>query len=349
MAKILIYLTTLVVLLSSLASAHAQTKGRASRPRAVAPSDQTCRLNGTYRVDVVNSDRLYSVVKSATSTVPFGEQQQFFMDLSTRLTPPDMLSIECRGQYVSVGSSRANKLTYLADGRNRRERRPGGGVVNSKVTLGGSSLTFVSVGSVEDNVNVAFESTDGGRRLVVTRRIYAKQLPEPVVIQTFYDRISTSVDWKIYDGDLIAGASTADRAPSPVGDGTVLERSRLDALREDFASWLDATNRRDIEGQMRFYMPQLRAYYLTRQTPQRAVRLEKERVFRNVRSVDIRAGEPEIIFQDQARTAVMRFLKDYRITENSRTRRGAVIQELRWQYTSNGWRIFSERDVRVIR
>ena len=350
MGKTINYLTAITILLSCIALGNAQTNRRgAARPRAIAPSNQTCLLNGTYRVDVVNSDRLYSVVKNATSTVPFGEQQQFFMDLSTRLTPPDMLSIECRGQYVSVGSSRANRVTYLADGRSRRERKSGGGVVNSKVTLSGRSLTFVSVGNIEDNVNVAFQSTDAGRRLVVTRRIYAKQLPEPVVIQTFYDRISAAVDWKIYDGDLIAEATAPDRAPRPVSNKNVIEQTQLEALRADFASWLDATNRKDIDGQMRFYMPRLQAYYLTRQTPQRAVRLEKERVFRDVRSVDIRAGEPEIIFQDQARTAVMRFVKEYLITESSRTRRGAVIQELRWQYTSNGWRIFSERDVRVIR
>jgi hypothetical protein len=120
-------------------------------------------------------------------------------------------------------------------------------------------------------------------------------------------------------------------------------------LRDEFASWLEATNRRDIDGQMRFYMPQLRAYYLARNTPQRAVRLEKERVFAAARSVDIRAGEPEIVFQDAGRIAIMRFVKEYTIGQRSATRRGAVIQELRWQRTPQGWRIFSERDVRVIR
>src|SRR5688572_28790624 len=93
-------------------SVEAQTNSsRTTRGRS------TCVLNGTYRVDVTNSDRLYSVVKSAQSSVPFGEQQQFFLDLSTRLTPPDILAFQCAGRQVSVGSSRASKITYLADGR----------------------------------------------------------------------------------------------------------------------------------------------------------------------------------------------------------------------------------------
>jgi hypothetical protein len=112
---------------------------------------------------------------------------------------------------------------------------------------------------------------------------------------------------------------------------------------------MDATNRRDIAGQMQFYMPQLKAYYLARNASRQLVRNEKERVFGAARSVDIRAGEPEIVFQNGGRTAVMRFVKEYRVAERARTKQGAVIQELRWQTTENGWRIFSERDIRVLR
>jgi hypothetical protein len=351
MGKIRSYLTVTAFILVILGWALAQGRQRVTTPHTkLAPvSASQCVLNGTYRVDVVESDRLYTIVKNARSTVPFTDQQQFFMDLSTRLTPPDMLAIECKGAYVSVGSSRAGKITYLADGKNRTERLPNGGVVNSKVTLDRDSLTFVSVGKMEDNVNVAFESIDAGKRLGVTRRIYAKQLLEPIVIQTFYDRISTDVQWDIYGRDLIAGqTASSDQSVSPRG-----KRSQsvgvIDSLRADFAEWLDATNRRDIAGQMRFYMPELSAYYLSRNTPMTTVRQEKERVFGVAKSVDIRAGEPEIVFQNDGRSAVMRFRKEYRVAERSRIRQGVVIQELRWQRTNNGWRIFSERDIRVIR
>jgi hypothetical protein len=44
----------------------------------------------------------------------------------------------------------------------------------------------------------------------------------------------------------------------------------------------------------------------------------------------------------------MRFRKKYRVEDKSRIRRGEVVQELRWQRTTGGWRIFSERDIKVI-
>ena len=130
MAKTRIHHVLIIAGLLVVSSVSAQNAGGG---RARSSSSSQCQLNGTYRIDVAASDKLYTVVKNAKSTVPFAEQQRFFMDLSTRLTPPDMLGIECKGDRVTVGSSRANKITYLADGRTRRERVSDGSIVNSKV------------------------------------------------------------------------------------------------------------------------------------------------------------------------------------------------------------------------
>src|SRR4051794_7239486 len=91
----------LLVAFLVLGFVNATAQGKpASRTRA--GDGGRCPLSGAYRIDLGASDKLYSVVKGATSSVPFGEQQRFFMDLSIRLTPPDLLAIECRGQEVSV-------------------------------------------------------------------------------------------------------------------------------------------------------------------------------------------------------------------------------------------------------
>ena len=343
----------------SLALAAGFVAAQASRQR-VAPAGPTvsvrpCLLTGSYRIDVVDSDKLYSVVKDATSAVPFSQQQRFFMDLSTRLTPPDMLAIECNGDRVSVGSSRAPRITYVADGRTKREKTPSGTFVNSRVELHADSLTFVSSGKADDNVNVVFRLIDGGRRLRVTRQILAEQLTEPIVIQSIYDKIAEKVEWDIYDGRMVAkrvpaGSYRPAANPSmPRSAGNTAAANHVAALQNALSGWLDATNRRDIDGQMDFYLPKLKAFYLTRNTDKSAVRAEKNRVFAGVRSVDIRAREPEIIFQDGGLVAVMRFVKEYRVAKRSGSRSGAVIQELRWQRTGDGWKIFSERDVRVLR
>ena len=314
-----------------------------------------CLLAGSYRINVADSDKLYSVVKDATSTVPFGDQQRFFLDLSTRLTPPDMLAIECSGNRVSVGSSRAPKITYLADGRVRQERSLRGNVVNSKVAMNRDSITFTSNGPGEDNVNVAFQSVDGGSRMHVTRRIYADQLSEPIVIRTVYDKIADQVDWTSFDNSIVARTSRDKQDTTPITPANSIvgrgsrENDFAVRLRQHLKTWIDATNRRDIPAQMQFYMPEMKAYYLTRNVPQSLVRAEKNRIFSGLRVVDIHAGEPEIIFQDNDRTAVMRFIKEYKLSGRAGTKSGVVVQELRWQRSGNEWRIFSERDIRVIR
>lgn len=343
-----------LLLLIPAAGANAQgVRDRRVSPRAAA-ADASCPLSGAYRINIAESDKLYSVVRGATSNIPFGDQQRFFMDLSLRLTPPDLLAIECRGREVSVASSRAPKATYLADGKTRQERTPAGNIVYSRVALDRDSLTFTSTGKAEDNIRIAFRSLDNGRRMRVTRSIFAEQLTQPIIIQSVYDRMADTVDWGTYREPQIARQPADDvRAPTAAnvsrGGQGVSGSDQAVVLRRLLDDWIAATNERDIERQIGFYMPELKAFYLTRNTTREAVRQEKRRVIQAARSVDISAEDPEIVFQDGGRTAVMRFRKRYRITEKTRTRGGEVIQELRWEKTARGWRIFSERDVRVIR
>ncbi|MFN2515738.1 MAG: nuclear transport factor 2 family protein [Pyrinomonadaceae bacterium] len=307
-------------------------------------------LTGVYRIDIPASDKLYSVVAGASSNLPFGEQQRFFIDLAVRLTPPDLLALEKRGGRVSIGSSRAPRVTLVADGITRTGRANDGHLIRSRLAFDNSKLVFTSSGRTEDNFSVVFTSIDNGKRLRVTRRISAEQLNEPVVIETIYNKISNVARWDLYGEAQVASkqaAASPVASPEPSAPGN--ERSQAGVLRTALAEWLDATNKRDIEKQMSFYMPELKAFYLTRNTPRAFVRNEKARVFATAGLIDIRAEEPEIIFQGDGRTAIMRYRKKYRVENGAQSRRGEVIQELRWQLTDRGWRIFSERDIRVLR
>ncbi|HEV3469578.1 MAG TPA: hypothetical protein VG148_09680, partial [Pyrinomonadaceae bacterium] len=157
----------------------------------------------------------------ASADLPFGEQQRFFIDLAVRLTPPDLIAIERRGRRVTVGSSRASRVTLVADGVSRAERTGGGRAVYTRTALEGEKLVFASRGRAEDNFTVIFAPADGGRRLRVTRRIPAENLSEPVVIQTVYDKISGQPRWDIYGETLLA--------KSDDGDGDDADREAPDA------------------------------------------------------------------------------------------------------------------------
>lgn len=323
------------------------------------PSSNGCSavagLSGMYQIDVDDSDKLYSVIESATSKVPYGEQQQFFMDLAVRLTPPDLLAIECRGNQIFLGSSRAPRIAFKADGLTRSTRASNGQNIQTRIRFEQNSLIFTSTGGEgEDKLNFSFTPIDGGARLRVTRQITAEELIEPVVIQTVYIKIDTVARWDIYGNRQVAQkvdkADTENPPPiSPARQRTArAENTQAVGINRLLEQWIEATNRFDIEKQMSFYMPELKAFYLARNVSNNSVRLEKKRVFTGAKLIDIRADQPEIIFQDNEQIAVMRFRKKYRLENRSKIRRGEVIQELRWQKTNNGWKIFSERDIRVL-
>lgn len=118
-----------------------------------------------------------------------------------------------------------------------------------------------------------------------------------------------------------------------------------DELRELLNVWIDMTNERDVEEQMRFYAPHLARFYLDRNVSRSAVSAEKARIFGDATRVEMKAGDPRITFSPDGNSARMVFRKQYLIRNQRETRRGAVQQELRWKLLKDGWKIVSERDL----
>ena len=342
----------LLACLAAPAVARAQGPQRAPRePRAAAATSVAeSSLTGVYRLNTELSDRLYSVVSSASSSLPFGEQQRFFIDLTERLTPPDQLALRRRGRLFEIASSRAPRTSFAADGR-ERVTRTARGTTRERAAVEGGSLVLTSEDGRGEGYRVAFTPTDGGRRLLVTRHITYRELNQPVRISSVYDRISEVARWEIY-GEPSAGPSDTAAAVAPaVGAraGGGADDAAAGSLRGELEAWVEATNRKDIRRQMEFYAPRLAAFYLSRDATRELVRAEKSRVFDAAGAVSVTAEEPEIVFLEGGRAAVMRFRKRYHIEGGPRAGRGEVVQELRWRRTASGWKIYSERDVRVIR
>lgn len=193
---------------------------------------------------------------------------------------------------------------------------------------------------------------------------YQKRRPEPRAAATPEDasRAATTAPASTADGEELfkptaedlPDVSPPDPQEAPRGEQASAEGPAAgarpaggeeEALHAALGSWIDATNARDIGRQMEFYDARLDAYYLSRGTPAAAVRAEKVRVFNRARSVEVRAGAPAVRFSPDGRTATMRFRKSYQIDGA----RGEVVQELRWRRAPDGWKIVSERDVRVIK
>jgi ketosteroid isomerase-like protein len=142
-------------------------------------------------------------------------------------------------------------------------------------------------------------------------------------------------------------AAKEDQAPPEQG-GARGAGGGAQELRAALGEWIDATNARDINRQMNFYDARLDAFYLARDASRDAVRDEKARAFSHASTVEVRADEPQIDVSADGQTATMRFRKQFNIEGGGGDKHGAVVQELRWRRTPAGWKITSERDLRVV-
>jgi hypothetical protein len=152
---------------ASTSSSAQRGAPRRHRPPSLERTGETsaAQLTGLYRIDLARSDKLYSVVAGASSNLPFGEQQKFFIDLTVRLTPPDLLAIERRGRRITLASSRAPRIDFDADGITHSERGGDGQTVNTLAACAPNGLTVSVSGQSEDKFNVTFEPLEGGRAL----------------------------------------------------------------------------------------------------------------------------------------------------------------------------------------
>jgi YMGG-like Gly-zipper len=159
------------------------------------------RLTGTYRLDTARSEDASTVIDRALRSVPYQERQQRRAQLLRRLEAPEQVAINVSGRNVTLASTRAQQITFEADGREHVETMGNGRTIRVQSTLSGEQLTITTTGDRDNQFNVTFFPMDFGRRLRVTRRIYTDNLSTPIEIQSFYDRSSDVAEFdNIYTG-----------------------------------------------------------------------------------------------------------------------------------------------------
>ncbi|HET6889713.1 MAG TPA: YMGG-like glycine zipper-containing protein [Pyrinomonadaceae bacterium] len=148
------------------------------------------QLTGTYSLDTARSTDPRRAAEDATSNLPAGQRQRAYDSLIARLEAPDVLAIERRGNNVSIASSRAPQIDFVADGREHTETTPGGRTVRVRANFSGDQLTISRTGDRAQDFTVSFDPTDNGRRLIVTRRLYTPQLDREVFVESHYNKTS---------------------------------------------------------------------------------------------------------------------------------------------------------------
>jgi len=196
-------------------------------------------LTGTYRLDTSRSADVQQAADNATRNLPASQRQRVNESLIRRLDSPETLAFERRGSTVTIASSRASQISFVADGREHVETTPNGRTVRVRAIFSGDQLNVTRTGDRSQDFSVTFDPTDNGRRLIVTRRLYSDQFSQPVTVVSYYDRTSD-----IAQLDLNTGSPTDPQVGATSGEFVVPNETQLVAVLNNN---LSTTTARDNE------------------------------------------------------------------------------------------------------
>ena len=144
-------------------------------------AQRTVAISGTYDLDRDVSDRVDDVV--ADVNVADNQRQ----DLVDKLDAPDQIAIDLRGTQVTLATTKAQPVTFTADGRDKTETDGNGRTIRLRATLSGDRLILSSIGGDTD-YTITFTSSDNGQVLKVSRRITTDYLNQTVFAESTYNK-----------------------------------------------------------------------------------------------------------------------------------------------------------------
>jgi hypothetical protein len=158
---------------------------------AYAWNKQSNRLTGTYRLDPSRSDSVNTALTTISQTACGCQQQARYLDT------PEMLAIDQNGQCVTIASSTGRQVATVADGQLVPDATRG---VSTQTTLQEGDALFIRTYSEHDsdrNYTVTITPTDDG--VCVTRYVNTGDPTKPLVIKSYYTRVSDVAQLNLYD------------------------------------------------------------------------------------------------------------------------------------------------------
>ncbi|MFN2502545.1 MAG: hypothetical protein ABR530_11120, partial [Pyrinomonadaceae bacterium] len=101
-------------------------------------------LSGTYQLDMARSENVDDII---SDTRLVSEQRE---DLKDKLVAPEQIAIHVRGNQITLATTNAAPVTFIADGRDKTERTAAGKTLRLRATMNGQVLTVSSLGGDTD-------------------------------------------------------------------------------------------------------------------------------------------------------------------------------------------------------
>ncbi|MEQ1761745.1 MAG: hypothetical protein ABL984_01235 [Pyrinomonadaceae bacterium] len=150
------------------------------------------RLDGTYTLNASQSDDVDAVLNRTISNTTARDRQRD--NASRRLTAPQTIAIETRGNQITMATDFGSQVTLTADGRSITETNNRGRSTTTRVTMVGRTLTIQMQGDRSSDYTVTFTPV-GGNRLRVSRSLYLENQGQMITASSIYDRTSDVASW----------------------------------------------------------------------------------------------------------------------------------------------------------
>ena len=138
------------------------------------------------------SDNVNNVINRTISNTNVRERQR--NNLTRRLTPPQTIAIEPRGNTVTMATDFGPQVTLTADGRAITETNNRGRTTTTRVTTAGNGIRIETTGDRANDYIVSFVLI-GGNRLRVTRTLHLENQNEVLTATAVYDRVGNTANW----------------------------------------------------------------------------------------------------------------------------------------------------------
>ena len=155
-------------------------------------------LTGTYKLNTSQSDNPSTVADQMTRSLPGRDRPRLREQILQRLNAPEEFAIERRGQTITMASTNADRVTFVANEQAQVEQGANGRTMRTAASLVGDRLEINSSGDRALDYQITMEPFNNGRNLRVTRRVSHVGLNQPVVSRSVYDRVSTDARLDMY-------------------------------------------------------------------------------------------------------------------------------------------------------
>jgi hypothetical protein len=166
------------------------------------------RLTGTFRLNRSLSDNAMTVIDRSIINARYNTRREMLRrNLERRLTSPENLAIEVRGNTATIATIAGQTVDFTVDGRAQTETAPNGRQMTARAFMEGGTLKVNYEGYRQNDYFLTFDPLPNGQ-LRATRRVYIEDQDESVTVVSVYDRISSRADFNFGGMPNMVGGNT---------------------------------------------------------------------------------------------------------------------------------------------